>query len=198
MKSFLGIFVIVGMVVGVFFLNQVTRRPDGKSLIDIAGELPIEVELDQPQRRSIVHTVQAPGEVEAFSEVDISAEVVGKIIEMNVEEGDTVQKGDVLCKLDDAYYQAALRSSQANIAGYKAVMLAASNDEAAYARAQLEAAGATVEVRPLSREPARLGADGTDAGLLDTLERLAALHEQGVLTDEEFSAKKAEILEKLG
>lgn len=128
MKSVLGIIVIVGMIVGVYYLNQVTRRSDGKSLIDIAGELPIEVELDQPQRRSIVHTVQAPGEVEAFSEVDISAEVVGKIIKMNVEEGDAVRKGDVLCKLDDANFQAALRMSQANIAKLRAMIIQADAD----------------------------------------------------------------------
>lgn len=128
MKSILGLVVIAGSVVGLFYLNKATRRDDGRSIIDVAGELPIDVELDQPQQRGIVRTVQAPGEVEAFSEVDISAEVVGKILDMKVEEGDTVKKGDILCNLDDADYQARLRSAEANIAKLKAIILQADAD----------------------------------------------------------------------
>jgi len=37
----------------------------------------------------------------------------------------------------------------------------------------------------------------TSSGNLDTLERIVKLHEQGALTDEEFSKKKAELLEKI-
>jgi Short C-terminal domain len=46
--------------------------------------------------------------------------------------------------------------------------------------------------------PNRAAPDGTDAdAVLAALERLGNLHERGVLTDEEFAAKKAELLSRL-
>ncbi|MEK6674715.1 MAG: efflux RND transporter periplasmic adaptor subunit, partial [Planctomycetota bacterium] len=65
-------------------------------------------------------TVQAPGAVEAYLEVDISAEVVGKILEMPVDEGSHVKKGELLCKLDNADYRARVTSAEANVAKLKA------------------------------------------------------------------------------
>jgi hypothetical protein len=38
---------------------------------------------------------------------------------------------------------------------------------------------------------------GSSEGVLDTLERLADLHERGALTDEEFDQKKSELLDRL-
>lgn len=59
-----------------------------------------------------------------------------------------------------------------------------------------------VGARPTSPEPAapsqRPAASGaTSADILSVLERLAELHRKGVLTDAEFSAKKAELLARL-
>jgi hypothetical protein len=46
--------------------------------------------------------------------------------------------------------------------------------------------------------PERAAPAGTDAGaVLAALERLGDLHQRGVLTDEEFAAKKAELLSRL-
>ena len=72
MKTVIGI-VILGVVVGgIYFLNDFTRTEDGKSLLHVARELEISVETAQPEQRGIIRTVQAPGEVEACAEVDIS------------------------------------------------------------------------------------------------------------------------------
>ena len=46
-----------------------------------------------------------------------------------------------------------------------------------------------------ARRPRRLPASpAADEGYVDELEQLAKLHEEGILTDEEFDAKKKEIL----
>jgi hypothetical protein len=42
-------------------------------------------------------------------------------------------------------------------------------------------------------DPASAGGDGVNTAIAD-IERLAELHEKGVLTDEEFSAKKRQML----
>ena len=116
MKTIIGIVVLVGLMVGVYMLNDLTRGPDRKSILNVAGKPELIAEFATPETRVIVRVVQAPGEVEPFSEVDISAEVAGKILEMPVEEGDMVKAGDLLCRLDDALYRSRVVSAQAKIA----------------------------------------------------------------------------------
>ena len=63
-------------------------------------------------------------------------------------------------------------------------------------------ASAAFSAHPVSREPAAppQGPAASSAGsadVLSILERLAELHKKGVLTDTEFSAKKAELLARL-
>lgn len=45
--------------------------------------------------------------------------------------------------------------------------------------------------------PVQPSAFNNKASSLETLEKLAKLHEQGILTDEEFQQKKKDLLEKL-
>jgi len=128
MKTVIGI-VILGVVVGgIYLLNDFTRTEDGKSLLHVARELEISVVTAQPEQRGIIRTVQAPGEVEACAEVDISSEVVAKILELPVEEGDWVEKDQLLCRLDDADYRARVLSAEANVARLKALITQAEAD----------------------------------------------------------------------
>ncbi len=128
MKTIFGFLVLAAVVGGVFALNTVTKTKEGKSVLDVAGEQEVSVEIAAPEQGDIIRTVQAPGEVEALAEVDISAEVVGKILEMPVEEGDGVQKGDLLCRLDDADYRARVRSAEAHVAKLTAAVAQADAD----------------------------------------------------------------------
>lgn len=128
MKTIIGIVVLGAIVAGIYVLNDYTRSEEGQSLLHVAGEPETSVETVQPEQRDIVRTVQAPGEVEAFDEVDISSEVVGKILEMPVEEGDSVQAGQLLCRLDDADFRARVVSAQANVAKLKAMITQAEAD----------------------------------------------------------------------
>ncbi|MEW6197323.1 MAG: efflux RND transporter periplasmic adaptor subunit [Planctomycetota bacterium] len=128
MRTVIGLVVLAAIVGGLYLLNDATRTKDGRSALHVARELPIEVESTKPEQRGIIRTVQAPGDVEAFAEVDISSEVVGKIVEMPVEEGDLVQAGDLLCRLDDADYRARVLSREANVAKLKALIVQAEAD----------------------------------------------------------------------
>jgi membrane fusion protein, multidrug efflux system len=58
--------------------------------------------------------VQAIGNVEAFSTVAVKARVDGQIVEVGFKEGDEVQKGRVLFKIDPRPFEAALRQAEAN------------------------------------------------------------------------------------
>lgn len=122
MRGVIVLICLAAGVAGLYWLNSFTRGKSGKNILEVAGQMPLTVQLAQPVQRDIVRIVQAPGEVEAFLEVDISAEVVAKILEMPVEEGTVVRKGDLLCRLDDADYRARLRQAEANVEKIRAAV----------------------------------------------------------------------------
>ena len=58
--------------------------------------------------------LNAIGNVEAYSTVQVKARVDGQITDVNVREGAAVKKGDVLFRIDARPYEAALRQAEAN------------------------------------------------------------------------------------
>src|SRR3972149_1278549 len=101
MKGLLTLLVLAAISAGIFFLGSFRGKSDAKSLLHVAEEVPLTVSVAKPAKEEIIRLVQAPGDVEAVLEVEISSEIVAKIEEMPVEEGDVVKKGDLLCRLDD-------------------------------------------------------------------------------------------------
>jgi HlyD family secretion protein len=59
----------------------------------------VKVTAEKVQRRTIVETVNASGKVYPEVEVKLSPDISGQIIDLNVEEGDSVKKGQVLAKI---------------------------------------------------------------------------------------------------
>ncbi|MCH7594982.1 MAG: efflux RND transporter periplasmic adaptor subunit [Planctomycetes bacterium] len=128
MKSVLTIMVLAGISAGVFALGSLRKESTGKALLHIAEEVALTVDVAKPQRGEIIHLVQAPGDVEAVLEVDVSSEIVAKIEEMPVQEGDTVKQGDLLCRLDDRFLRADVESGNARIAQLEAAMVQSNAD----------------------------------------------------------------------
>ncbi|HEY1291154.1 MAG TPA: efflux RND transporter periplasmic adaptor subunit [Burkholderiales bacterium] len=58
--------------------------------------------------------INAIGNVEAFSTVQVKARVDGQITDVNMREGAAVKKGEVLFRIDQRPYEAALRQAEAN------------------------------------------------------------------------------------
>ncbi len=128
MKGFLVLLVLAAISAGVFALGKVRRESDDKPLLHVATEVALEVNVEAPTRGEIIRLAQAPGDVEAVLDVDISSEIVAKIVEMPVEEGDRVRAGDLLCRLDDKFFLAEIESGKARIAGLKAGITQAEAD----------------------------------------------------------------------
>lgn len=80
----------------------------------------VEVEVQPAARRTIVATVTATGKIQPVTQVNISADVSAKIIRLEVDEGDWVEKGQLLLTLDSERYVAALESAQANLSAAEA------------------------------------------------------------------------------
>src|SRR5437660_11431025 len=91
----------------------------------IAGkrEKPIPVTTEKAVRRTILQTVSATGKIQPEVEVKISPEVAGEIIELPVEDGMRVKKGDLLLKIKPDSYKALLEQQEAAISAAKATNL---------------------------------------------------------------------------
>jgi len=72
-----------------------------------------EVTTEKSAYRSIVETVSASGKIQPETEVKIQSEVSGQIIELPVKEGDLVQKGQLLVKINPDLYTSALNRAEA-------------------------------------------------------------------------------------
>ncbi len=64
----------------------------------------IEVTVEQAFRKEVVHYVTATGKIEPELEVTISPDVSGEIIELPIKEGQTVEKGALLFKIEPDVY----------------------------------------------------------------------------------------------
>ena len=76
----------------------------------------VEVRSEKVARRDLVAKVSATGYIEPKRLVDISADVSGRVVELNVEEGDEVAEGDLLLVIDPARFEAAVERAQAGLA----------------------------------------------------------------------------------
>jgi len=86
-------------------------------------EKPIPVTTDKAVRRTILQTVSATGKVQPETEVKISPEVAGEIIELPVVDGMNVKKGDLLVHIKPDTYKALLEQQEAAISTAKATNL---------------------------------------------------------------------------
>ncbi|MFO0875190.1 MAG: efflux RND transporter periplasmic adaptor subunit [Phycisphaerales bacterium] len=78
-----------------------------------SGAAPTSVRVQQAAPGEVTEVVTAPGLVEPFRKVDISAEVSARVVSLPFREGEFVHKGDVVVKLDDRDLKAALQSTMA-------------------------------------------------------------------------------------
>lgn len=139
-KSSNKILLILGGVIVVLVLFVII----GKSQGWVGQKKLIEVNTAKAEKATIVEKVSASGSVQPVVEVKISPEVPGEIIEMVIEEGDSVSKGDFLLKIRPDNFESALQRVRANYNQQKANL----ED----AKARLERAKATFKRTELEYE----------------------------------------------
>jgi len=79
-----------------------------------------EVEITKIEPLSIVETVSATGKIQPEVEVKLSSEVSGEIIDLPIMEGQMVEKGDLLVRINPDIYQSSLQRSRAGLSNVKA------------------------------------------------------------------------------
>jgi len=108
--------IILG-VVGFFLLWLIV------SILLSKREKPIPVTTEKAARKTILQIVSATGKVQPETEVKISPEVAGEIIDLPVEDGKGVNKGDLLVRIKPDSYKALLEQQEAAISTAKATNL---------------------------------------------------------------------------
>jgi HlyD family secretion protein len=98
-------------------------------------EVLISVQTEKVKRRDLTEIVVANGRIQPVTQVKISPEVSGEIIELPVKEGMTVKKGDLLVRIKPDFYEASRNSARAS---YSVSLAGKSTAEANLARAEAE------------------------------------------------------------
>ncbi|MDG2448744.1 MAG: biotin/lipoyl-binding protein [Saprospiraceae bacterium] len=119
------------------------------------------------ENRTIKERVSASGRVYPEKEVKISSDVSGEIVQLLVEEGDSVYQGQLLVKIDPEAYLSAVEQGEANLNNARA--------QTANSRSQIENSIAQKE---------QLTAQLKQAELLH--DRNIKLKSDGVISDSEF------------
>ncbi len=78
------------------------------------------VDTQKPVRTTIVENIPANGKIQPVTEVKISPDVSGEIVELHVKEGDAVKKGDLIIKIKQDIYLSAVDQAMASLNAVRA------------------------------------------------------------------------------
>jgi HlyD family secretion protein len=149
------------------------------------GNKAVEVRIEPVQKRDLVASVTASGQIRPHTQVDIASDLSGKITKLAVKEGQMVTAGQFLLQIDPTNYQAAVDRAEATIASSRAQLAQAQanleQSKKSYDRSegikkqnaqliaeeQLEQLKTAVDVNAAIVESAKHAVDQAQAGLSD-------------------------------
>jgi HlyD family secretion protein len=176
------VLIVVGVVVGIGVLGALTVRG--------GAQKGVEVRTEEVARRDLVAVVTASGKIEPVRKVDISADISGRVVQVAVEEGQWVERGALLIRLDPSAFQAAVRRAEASVAQARSreaqtrAQLAQSRNalqraeqlsqgEQLISAADLEQARTAAQVAESELQAARFGVTQADAALSEARDQLS-------------------------
>lgn len=131
------LFAVVGLII-VWLVLKLTGV--------IGKEKVIKVSTEKVTKRTIVETVNASGKVYPEVEVKLSPDISGEIVELNVAEGDSVKKGQVLARIYADIY-ATQRDQASAVVNQQQAQVANASASIEAMRAQLDQAKKTYEMQ---------------------------------------------------
>ncbi len=138
---------------------------------NLFSDTTFKVAVEEVKRRDIIETVTGSGKIQPETEIKITSDVSGEIIDIYVKEGDKVQKGQLLCRIRPDIYQSALDRTLAQINSSKAQL--------EQVKAQLEQAKVNL------------------ANTQSIYERNKKLYEQKAISLQEYQASESQYLSAL-
>jgi len=174
---------IIGALVGVVVIMIILKKTGV-----VGKEEGLSVTTEKATTRTIIETVNASGKVYPEIEVKVSPDISGEIVELNVAEGDSVKRGQVLARIYADIYgtqreqaaagvsqsQAQVLNSQAQLGALKATLDQAEVtfnrqkqllDEKVISRAEFEQADQALKTSRAQYNAATQGIRGTQASV---------------------------------
>jgi len=158
--------VVLAIVAYVYFKGQ--NKPKGE-----------EITVEKVANRTIKEMVGASGKVFPETEVKISSDVSGEIVELYVEEGDSVVAGQLLCKVDPDTYKSMVERGEATVNSSKAQV---ANSASGIARSQAQLIQAQAQLEQIKSQVEN------QSGIHN---RNVLLHKEGVISQADFENSEA-------
>jgi HlyD family secretion protein len=153
----------VFIVIAVIGFTKVNSKPKGEP-----------VQAEAVGKRTIRETVSGSGKIFPETEVKISSDVSGEVIELYVKEGDSVTVGQILAKIRPDEYQSAVEQGEAAVNTARAQRsISSSNIQSA--SAQIEQFNADIRRAKAQAEAAR-----------NAFQRAEKLYKEGVISTAEY------------
>ncbi|HBC85556.1 MAG TPA: hypothetical protein DCZ94_01245 [Lentisphaeria bacterium] len=112
-KALAILFLLLQIMIIALIIHMGFGSRKGKPVGGEGRNLSVEVFEVRPAR--VQDVVEIPARIEAWNSVEISAEVAGMVVEHGAKEGDKVEKGRLLLKIDDRTYAAKKMKAEADI-----------------------------------------------------------------------------------
>ncbi len=177
MKKLLIILSVVSLIVVIVLVNLQSKR-----------EKAVKVSVENVMADDLAAIISASGEVKPKKSVNISAQIPGRVIKIAVEEGQLVQEGDFLLKLEATQYEANAERDQAYIHSLKAELIKAEAylkrdennlrrlknlwDKQLISQEELDAATAQYDISKASKEATTYQIRQAQASLKSTLDNI--------------------------
>src|SRR5690606_9997629 len=151
----------------------------------------VSVRTEPVTKRDLVATVNASGWIRPHRRVEVQADIMGRIIELNVKEGDLVKAGQVLLRIDPTQFEAAVARAEAAVSesrareaqaranvlqaerAFERLSQLAASDQNLVSRQQVEEAETQLRVQRELLTGAGFGVQQARAGLEEARDRLA-------------------------
>ncbi len=147
---------LVVVIGGIIYANFAFKRRTG-----------IDVTVEPVQRRDLEAVVSASGTIQPKESVDISADTMGRVVNLAVNEGDIVKKGQFLLQIDPKNLETAVQNQEASLA----------------------AAKSSLEEMRKSVDSAKVSLTQSEA----TANRQKDLHARGLLADQDFEISQNDL-----
>ncbi len=166
------VFILVGVILLLIIVAVVKSKSKAK------GE---KVSIEKVEKRTIKEKVSASGKIFPETEVKISSDVSGEIVELFIEEGDSVVAGQLLAKIDPDAYQSQVERGVASVNN---------------SMAQLANAKSGVERSKAQLTQAKAQKEQIEAQIANTRaihNRNIGLHKDGIISDSDFETSQSNL-----
>ncbi|MCF8379801.1 MAG: efflux RND transporter periplasmic adaptor subunit [Bacteroidales bacterium] len=160
----------------------------GKKKGWFGNEVTIQVAVEEGVSRDLIEIITANGKIQPETEVRLSPDVSGEIVELAIKEGDIVKKGDFLLKIKPDNYISMKNRSEATLNSTKARLTQASAqlnqaelehkrksklwEQKAISEAEFEQSLTTLNTAIAEKEAAQFSVASANASLTEAVENL--------------------------